>query len=218
MVKSKHARFDHWPASVISWSSVGVWAPRRRRPGCVDRSLAPMRPSRALQETSHIVFVTSPRNLSREEGIIDNADVSLVSSVVRRIADINVDPEIRFLPLEECCFSPLAVEMCYRLECSIEELDWTDSIVSIRPKILYLFFSSKFFLVILRCNKWWNIGLNSHDCTVYFVKRILKVTVNTKIKKTVKLVNMTDFRFYSMFFFVIFLQENDNIIWQNDRI
>lgn len=68
----------NWPASVISWSSVGVSAPRRRRPGCVDRSLAPMRPSRALQETSHIVFVTSPRNLSREEGIIDNLDISFI--------------------------------------------------------------------------------------------------------------------------------------------
>lgn len=76
----------------------------------MDRSLAPMRPSRALQETSHIVFVTSPRNLSREEGIIDNADVSLVSSVVRRVAGINVavDPEIRFLQLMECYFSLLA--------------------------------------------------------------------------------------------------------------
>lgn len=69
----------NWPASVISWSSVGVSAPRRRRPGCVDRSLAPMRPSRALQERSHIVvFVTSPRNLSREEGIIDNLDINFI--------------------------------------------------------------------------------------------------------------------------------------------
>lgn len=42
----------------------------------MDRSLAPMRPSRALQETSHIVFVTSPRNLSRGRGTIDNVDVS----------------------------------------------------------------------------------------------------------------------------------------------
>lgn len=78
----------NWPASVISWSSVGVWAPRRRRPGCVDRSLAPMKPSRALQETSHIVFVTSPRNLLRGEGIIDNVDVSLVSSGTRELGDI----------------------------------------------------------------------------------------------------------------------------------
>lgn len=87
----------NWPASVISWSSAAVWAPRRRRPGYVDRSLAPMRPSRALQETSHIVFVMSPRNLSRGEGIIDNVDVSLVSYAVRKLGYIvavaRVDPE-----------------------------------------------------------------------------------------------------------------------------
>jgi len=41
-----------------------------------------MRPSRALQETSHIVFVTSPRNLSRGRGTIDNVDVSLVCCVM----------------------------------------------------------------------------------------------------------------------------------------
>lgn len=88
---------NNWPASVISWSSAAVWAPRRRRPGYVDRSLAPMRPSRALQETSHIVFVMSPRNLSRGEGIIDNVDVSLVSYAVRKLGYIvavaRVDPE-----------------------------------------------------------------------------------------------------------------------------
>lgn len=88
------------PASVISWSSVEVWAPRRRRPECVDRSLAPMRPSRALQETSHIVFVTSPRNLLRGRGTIDNVDVSLVflwyTRQARRYRDMDSETAYSF--------------------------------------------------------------------------------------------------------------------------
>lgn len=54
----------------------------------MDRSLAPMRPSRALQETSHIVFVTSPRNLLRGRGTIDNADVSLVCCDILKQPDV----------------------------------------------------------------------------------------------------------------------------------
>lgn len=54
----------------------------------MDRSLAPMRPSRALQETSHIVFVTSPRNLSRGRGTIDNVDVSLVCCDILDMPDV----------------------------------------------------------------------------------------------------------------------------------
>lgn len=61
----------------------------------MDRSLAPMRPSRALQETSHIVFVTSPRNLSRGRGTIDNVDVSLhLFSCTRQARYRDTDSEI----------------------------------------------------------------------------------------------------------------------------
>lgn len=54
-----------------------------------------MRPSRALQETSHIVFVTSPRNLSRGRGTIDNVDVSLhLLSCTRQARYRDTDSEI----------------------------------------------------------------------------------------------------------------------------